>query len=175
MQSAHRGSRGHQGHAGSQQRQLPVMAALRGGATLLRLLQRQEPAVRARCHAHPIPAGSRPHTHERGGSSKHLRPRTRRRLRLLLSPDSPSCSRLLQVMKIEYVNKKPTYSRVVVSVVDHVECRCQAATRAPVPKKKSPHKHHGHQHRNETLSQEHSHEQVQCECCFLCLLAMHLT
>lgn len=69
-------------------------------------------------------------------------------------------------MKIEYVNKKPTYSKVVVSVVDHVECRCQAATRAPVPKKKSPHKHHGHQHRNETLSQENGHEQVQWECYF---------
>lgn len=69
-------------------------------------------------------------------------------------------TRYLQVVKIEYVNKKPTYTRVVVSVVDHVECRCQAAPRAPMPKKKSPHKHHGHQHRNQTLSQEHGHEQV---------------
>uniref|UniRef100_H3C0G2 Platelet-derived growth factor subunit B n=1 Tax=Tetraodon nigroviridis TaxID=99883 RepID=H3C0G2_TETNG len=33
--------------------------------------------------------------------------------------------RYLQVMKIEYVNKRPTYAKEVVSVVDHVECRCQ--------------------------------------------------
>lgn len=128
-------------------------------------------------HTRYLQVADHTHTHEHGGSSKHLCPRNRRggMLRLLLSSDCPSCSRLLQVMKIEYVNKKPTYSRVVVSVVDHVECRCQAATRAPAPRKKSPHKHHGHQHRNETLSQEHGgHEQVQCEHCFLTKYASNI-
>uniref|UniRef100_A0A671WJQ0 Platelet-derived growth factor subunit B n=1 Tax=Sparus aurata TaxID=8175 RepID=A0A671WJQ0_SPAAU len=46
-------------------------------------------------------------------------------------------TRYLQVMKIEYINKRPTYAKAVVSVIDHVECRCQPAPRPPVPKKKS--------------------------------------
>uniref|UniRef100_A0A4W6D2Y9 Platelet-derived growth factor subunit B n=1 Tax=Lates calcarifer TaxID=8187 RepID=A0A4W6D2Y9_LATCA len=41
-------------------------------------------------------------------------------------------TRYLQVMKIEYINKRPTYAKAVVSVVDHVECRCQPAPRLPV-------------------------------------------
>ncbi|XP_062341139.1 uncharacterized protein pdgfbb [Osmerus eperlanus] len=46
-------------------------------------------------------------------------------------------TRHLQVMKVQYMNKQPTYAKAVVSVVDHVECRCQPAPRAPtVPKKK---------------------------------------
>lgn len=60
-------------------------------------------------------------------------------------------TRYLQVMKIEYVNKRPTYAKAVVSVVDHVECRCQPAPRPPVPKKKSSRRQHNHQHRNQTL------------------------
>nr|XP_020476934.1 uncharacterized protein LOC109972443 isoform X1 [Monopterus albus]XP_020476935.1 uncharacterized protein LOC109972443 isoform X1 [Monopterus albus] len=62
-------------------------------------------------------------------------------------------TRYLQVMKIEYINKRPTYAKAVVSVVDHVECRCQLAPRVPVPKKKSSRRQHSHQHRNQTLSQ----------------------
>lgn len=69
-------------------------------------------------------------------------------------------TRYLQVMKIEYINKRPTYAKAVVSVVDHVECRCQPAPRPPVPKKKSARRQHNHQHRNQTLSQGHEHEQV---------------
>ncbi|XP_064841940.1 trichohyalin-like isoform X1 [Oncorhynchus masou masou] len=47
-------------------------------------------------------------------------------------------TRHLQVMKIQYVEKRPNYSKAVVSVHDHVECRCQPAPRPPaVPKKKS--------------------------------------
>uniref|UniRef100_A0A3B4ABJ3 Platelet-derived growth factor subunit B n=1 Tax=Periophthalmus magnuspinnatus TaxID=409849 RepID=A0A3B4ABJ3_9GOBI len=62
-------------------------------------------------------------------------------------------TRYLQVMKIEYMNKKPTYAKAVVSVLDHVECRCQPATRPPPPKKKSPRRPHGNQaHGNQTLS-----------------------
>lgn len=67
-------------------------------------------------------------------------------------------TRYLQVMKIEYVNKRPTYAKAVVSVLDHVECRCQPAPRPPVPKKKSSRRQHSHQHRNQTLS--YGHEQV---------------
>lgn len=65
-------------------------------------------------------------------------------------------TRYLQVMKIEYINKKPIYAKAVVSVVDHVECRCQPAPRLPVPKKKSPRRQHSNskeQHQNHTLSQ----------------------
>ncbi|AWP18643.1 PDGF domain containing protein [Scophthalmus maximus] len=69
-------------------------------------------------------------------------------------------TRYLQVMKIEYINKRPTYTKAVVSVVDHVECRCQPVSRPPLPKKKSSRRQHGHQHRNQTLSQEQAHGQV---------------
>uniref|UniRef100_A0A3Q4ADM0 Platelet-derived growth factor subunit B n=1 Tax=Mola mola TaxID=94237 RepID=A0A3Q4ADM0_MOLML len=61
-------------------------------------------------------------------------------------------TRYLQVMKVQYMNKKPTYAKAVVSVVDHVECRCQPAPRSPVHKKKSSQKQHSRQHRNQTLT-----------------------
>ncbi|XP_042361827.1 DNA ligase 1 [Plectropomus leopardus] len=64
-------------------------------------------------------------------------------------------TRYLQVMKIEYINKRPTYAKAVVSVVDHVECRCQPAPRPPAPKRKPSRRQHNHQHRNQTLSQGH--------------------
>ncbi|XP_078125963.1 uncharacterized protein pdgfbb isoform X1 [Sander vitreus] len=69
-------------------------------------------------------------------------------------------TRYLQVMKIEYINKRPTYAKAVVSVVDHVECRCQPAPRPSVPKKKSSRRQHNHQHRNQTLSQGHGQVKV---------------
>jgi len=56
-------------------------------------------------------------------------------------------------MKIEYINRKPIYAKAVVSVVDHVECRCQPAPRPPAPKKKSSRRQQSH--RNHTLSQGH--------------------
>ncbi|XP_072550039.1 uncharacterized protein pdgfbb isoform X2 [Salminus brasiliensis] len=50
-------------------------------------------------------------------------------------------TRYLQVMKIQYANKRPVYDKAIVSVNDHVECRCQPAPR-PAPRRKSPaHKH----------------------------------
>ncbi|XP_072224971.1 uncharacterized protein pdgfbb [Leuresthes tenuis] len=69
-------------------------------------------------------------------------------------------TRYLQVMKIEYINKRPTYAKAVVSVVDHVECRCQPAPRLPAPKKKSSRRQHSHLHRNQTISQEPAQGQV---------------
>ncbi|KAM9844004.1 uncharacterized protein pdgfbb [Aulostomus maculatus] len=72
-------------------------------------------------------------------------------------------TRYLQVMKIEYINKRPTYAKAVVSVVDHVECRCQPAPRPPVLKRKASRRQHGHnkdQHRNQTLSQGHGQVKV---------------
>ncbi|XP_022612763.1 stress response protein nst1-like isoform X1 [Seriola dumerili] len=69
-------------------------------------------------------------------------------------------TRYLQVMKIEYVNKRPTYAKAVVSVVDHVECRCQPAPRPPAPRRKSSRRQHSHQHQNQTLGQEHGQGQV---------------
>ncbi|XP_041864079.1 uncharacterized protein pdgfbb isoform X2 [Melanotaenia boesemani] len=61
-------------------------------------------------------------------------------------------TRYLQVMKIEYINKRPIYAKAVVSVVDHVECRCQPGPRLPAHKKKSTRRQHVHLHRNQTLS-----------------------
>lgn len=45
-------------------------------------------------------------------------------------------TRYLQVMKIQYVKKRPLYDKAVVSVLDHVECRCQPAPR-PAHRRKS--------------------------------------
>ncbi|XP_029294370.1 hepatoma-derived growth factor-related protein 2 isoform X3 [Cottoperca gobio] len=69
-------------------------------------------------------------------------------------------TRYLQVMKIEYINTRPTYAKAVVSVVDHVECRCHPAPRLPVHRKKSSRRQHNHQHRNQTLSQGHGQVKV---------------
>ncbi|XP_053708199.1 platelet-derived growth factor subunit B isoform X1 [Synchiropus splendidus] len=65
-------------------------------------------------------------------------------------------TRYLQVMKVEYINMSPTYAKAVVSVVDHVECRCQAA---PAPKKKSSRRQNG-PHKEQHWNQTVSHEQV---------------
>ncbi|KAB5553850.1 hypothetical protein PHYPO_G00043440 [Pangasianodon hypophthalmus] len=46
-------------------------------------------------------------------------------------------TRYLQVMKIQYVNMRPVYNKAIVSVNDHVECRCQPAPR-PASRRKSP-------------------------------------
>lgn len=59
-------------------------------------------------------------------------------------------------MKIEYVNKRPMYAKAVVSVVDHVECRCQDVPRPPPPRKKSSRRQHDHHLRDQTIG----HEQV---------------
>ncbi|XP_028842319.1 uncharacterized protein pdgfbb [Denticeps clupeoides] len=44
--------------------------------------------------------------------------------------------RYLQVMRIQYINKRPHYDKAVVSVNDHVECRCQPVPRIPVGSRK---------------------------------------
>ncbi len=46
-------------------------------------------------------------------------------------------------MKIQYVNKRPLYDKAVVSVLDHVECRCQPAPRPAQRRKSSGHKQEG--------------------------------
>uniref|UniRef100_A0A3B3WPH2 Platelet-derived growth factor subunit B n=1 Tax=Poecilia mexicana TaxID=48701 RepID=A0A3B3WPH2_9TELE len=45
-------------------------------------------------------------------------------------------TRNLTVTKIVYKNKRPTFTKAVVSVVDHVDCRCQPTPRLSVLKKK---------------------------------------
>lgn len=40
-------------------------------------------------------------------------------------------------MKIQYANKRPVYDKAIVSINDHVECRCQPVPR-PAPRRKSP-------------------------------------
>ncbi|XP_023670348.2 platelet-derived growth factor beta polypeptide a [Paramormyrops kingsleyae] len=42
--------------------------------------------------------------------------------------------RPLQVTKIQFVNKQPLYERAVISVEDHVECRCKSAVSANMPR-----------------------------------------
>ncbi|KAI3360091.1 hypothetical protein L3Q82_014398 [Scortum barcoo] len=69
-------------------------------------------------------------------------------------------TRYLQVMKIEYINMRPTYTKAVVSVVDHVECQCQPAPRPPVSRKKTSRRQHNHQHRNQTFNQGHGQVKV---------------
>ncbi|XP_056607689.1 uncharacterized protein pdgfbb [Triplophysa dalaica] len=49
-------------------------------------------------------------------------------------------TRYLQVMKIQYVNKRPLYDKAVVSVLDHVDCRCQPVPRTTQRKKSSTNK-----------------------------------
>ncbi|XP_051572048.1 uncharacterized protein LOC127451399 isoform X2 [Myxocyprinus asiaticus] len=46
-------------------------------------------------------------------------------------------TRYLQVMKIQYVNKQPLYDKAIVSVLDHVECRCQPPPRSTQRRKSS--------------------------------------
>lgn len=114
------------------------MATLCGGAALLRMLQHQKSTVCPRGHPHASLAGREAHTDTFTRSFVSL---------------TSSSSSHLQVMKIEYVNKRPTYAKAVVSVVDHVECRCQDVPRLPAPRKKSSRKQHSHHLRNQTLSQ----------------------
>ncbi|XP_041641601.1 bromodomain-containing protein 4 [Cheilinus undulatus] len=50
-------------------------------------------------------------------------------------------SRYLQVYKIQYINRKPHYDKAIISVEDHVTCRCQApspASSSSVPIPRSP-------------------------------------
>ncbi|XP_048870187.1 platelet-derived growth factor subunit B [Brienomyrus brachyistius] len=42
--------------------------------------------------------------------------------------------RPLQVRKIQFVNKQPVYEMAVISVEDHVECRCKSAVQANMPR-----------------------------------------
>uniref|UniRef100_A0A3Q3JYE6 Platelet-derived growth factor (PDGF) family profile domain-containing protein n=1 Tax=Monopterus albus TaxID=43700 RepID=A0A3Q3JYE6_MONAL len=37
-------------------------------------------------------------------------------------------SRYLQVTKIQYINRKAHYDKAIISVEDHVSCRCQASS-----------------------------------------------
>ncbi|KAJ8263910.1 hypothetical protein GJAV_G00142980 [Gymnothorax javanicus] len=43
-------------------------------------------------------------------------------------------TRYLLVLKVQYVNRSPHYEKVVISVQDHVECRCQSIVLPPPPR-----------------------------------------
>uniref|UniRef100_A0A3Q0R6G0 Platelet-derived growth factor (PDGF) family profile domain-containing protein n=1 Tax=Amphilophus citrinellus TaxID=61819 RepID=A0A3Q0R6G0_AMPCI len=45
--------------------------------------------------------------------------------RLLQCVPTVTSSRYLQVIKIQYINKKAHYEKAIISVEDHVSCRCQ--------------------------------------------------
>ncbi|XP_034543518.1 putative mediator of RNA polymerase II transcription subunit 26 [Notolabrus celidotus] len=61
--------------------------------------------------------------------------------RLLQCVPTVTSSRYIQVIKIQYVNKKPRYDKAIISVEDHVSCRCQApsspSSSLPVPMPRS--------------------------------------
>ncbi|XP_074539604.1 platelet-derived growth factor beta polypeptide a [Halichoeres trimaculatus] len=46
--------------------------------------------------------------------------------RLLQCVPTATSSRYLQVYKIQYINRKPHYEKAIISVEDHVNCRCQS-------------------------------------------------
>nr|XP_046229015.1 basic-leucine zipper transcription factor A isoform X2 [Scatophagus argus] len=48
--------------------------------------------------------------------------------RLLQCVPTVTSSRYLQVIKIQYINRKPQYDKAIISVEDHVSCRCQPAS-----------------------------------------------
>uniref|UniRef100_A0A8C2C470 Platelet-derived growth factor subunit B n=1 Tax=Cyprinus carpio TaxID=7962 RepID=A0A8C2C470_CYPCA len=66
-------------------------------------------------------------------------------------------TRYLQVMKIQYVNKRPLYDKAVVSVLDHVECRCQPAPRPPQRRKSSGQRQEGRERSGKPRSKEELH------------------
>ncbi|XP_063078082.1 filaggrin [Engraulis encrasicolus] len=68
-------------------------------------------------------------------------------------------TRYLQVMRIQYISKRPHYDKVVVAVSDHVECRCEPAPR-PAPGKKK-HRHGSKDRAGRGPSKEDLHQQDQ--------------
>lgn len=60
--------------------------------------------------------------------------------RLLQCVPTVTSSRYLQVIKIQYINRKAHYDKAIISVEDHVTCRCQSSTSssssssAPIPR-----------------------------------------
>ncbi|XP_073689621.1 uncharacterized protein pdgfbb [Garra rufa] len=66
-------------------------------------------------------------------------------------------TRYLQVMKIQYVNKRPLYDKAVVSVLDHVECRCQPAPRPAQRRKSTSHKQEGRERSGKPRAKDELH------------------
>ncbi|KAJ8363248.1 hypothetical protein SKAU_G00120790 [Synaphobranchus kaupii] len=76
-------------------------------------------------------------------------------------------TRYLQVLKIQYVNRKSHYEKAVISVQDHVECRCQISAPPPAPRTTAKKPQHALQPQRpapktlplKTLSKEELHKQ----------------
>ncbi|XP_077428174.1 platelet-derived growth factor beta polypeptide a [Vanacampus margaritifer] len=51
--------------------------------------------------------------------------------RLLQCVPTVTSSRYLQVIKIQYINMKPHYEKAIISVEDHLACRCQPSSPNP--------------------------------------------
>ncbi|XP_029368700.1 platelet-derived growth factor beta polypeptide a [Echeneis naucrates] len=47
-------------------------------------------------------------------------------------------SRYLQLLKIQYINKQASYENAIISVEDHVSCRCQPASSSSLPHQSNP-------------------------------------
>ncbi|XP_037103356.1 uncharacterized protein si:ch211-79m20.1 isoform X1 [Syngnathus acus] len=53
--------------------------------------------------------------------------------RLLQCVPTVTSSRYLQVIKIQYINRKPHYEKAIITVEDHLACRCQPSSPNPPP------------------------------------------
>ncbi|XP_019109359.1 platelet-derived growth factor beta polypeptide a [Larimichthys crocea] len=51
--------------------------------------------------------------------------------RLLQCVPTVTSSRYLQVIKIQYINRKAHYDKAIISVEDHITCRCQPSSSSP--------------------------------------------
>ncbi|XP_069545653.1 platelet-derived growth factor beta polypeptide a [Brachyistius frenatus] len=57
--------------------------------------------------------------------------------RLLQCVPTVTASRYLQVIKIQYINRKAHYDKAIISVEDHVSCRCQSPSSPSSPSSSS--------------------------------------
>ncbi|XP_061626718.1 platelet-derived growth factor beta polypeptide a isoform X2 [Phyllopteryx taeniolatus] len=61
--------------------------------------------------------------------------------RLLQCVPAVTSSRYLQVIKIQYINRKAHYEKAIISVEDHLACRCQPSSPNPAPLTPPSHPH----------------------------------
>ncbi|KAJ8254385.1 hypothetical protein COCON_G00209970 [Conger conger] len=69
-------------------------------------------------------------------------------------------TRHLQVMKIQYASQRPLYDKAVISVQDHVECRCQTVALAKTVKTTPKKAHPRRQPPNHPLTRARSKEEL---------------
>ncbi|XP_008413889.1 platelet-derived growth factor subunit B-like [Poecilia reticulata] len=73
-------------------------------------------------------------------------------------------TRNVEVTKIVF-NERPTFAKVVVSVVDHMDCTCQLSPSPALLKKRDTHRLHSHLHRHQILGPAPAQGQVRILLC----------